>query len=162
MYGYYYILTIQVYIIKLTYRAYTMQLEENSNLDKLSLWIYFGEEYHYSFRLMIAEGFNIYKRSKQKIYEDNRLVYKLSIFIKYLRIGKIKPIIKLGWVNLQEYPFPGFLIFLILYCFDRLNFRPRIYIYIVFFSSIYIDFTPYFLFFNFKKGVWSHLMRRKI
>ena len=47
MYGNCYIFPIQTYIIKLTNRAYTMQLEENSNLVKLSLKIYFGEEYHY-------------------------------------------------------------------------------------------------------------------
>ena len=29
-----------------------MYLEENSNLVKFSLWIYFGEEYHYSLRLI--------------------------------------------------------------------------------------------------------------
>ena len=29
-----------------------MQLEENSNLVKLSLWIYFAEEYHYTLRLI--------------------------------------------------------------------------------------------------------------
>ena len=36
MYGYY-IFPIQVYIIKLTYIAYSMQLEENTNLVNLSL-----------------------------------------------------------------------------------------------------------------------------
>ena len=29
-----------------------MQLEENPNLVKSLLWIYFGEEYHYTFRLI--------------------------------------------------------------------------------------------------------------
>ena len=52
MYGYCYIYPIQVYIIKLTYRMYTMQLEENSNLVKLSLLIYFGQEYHYTLHLI--------------------------------------------------------------------------------------------------------------
>ena len=37
MYDYSYMFSIQVYISKLTYRAYTMQLEENSNVIKLSL-----------------------------------------------------------------------------------------------------------------------------
>ena len=37
MYGYCYIFPIQVYIIKLIYTPYTMQLEENSNLVKFSL-----------------------------------------------------------------------------------------------------------------------------
>ena len=56
-----------------------MQLEENLNLIKLSIWIYFGEEYHYTLRLirwlhtfsfsfffrmkmmtLLAERFNIY------------------------------------------------------------------------------------------------------
>ena len=50
MYGYCYTLLIQVYIIKLTDRPYTMQLEENSNPVKLSLWIHFGEEYFYTLR----------------------------------------------------------------------------------------------------------------
>ena len=36
MYGYRYIFSIQVYITKLTYRAYTVQLEGNSTLLKLS------------------------------------------------------------------------------------------------------------------------------
>ena len=46
MYDYCYIFPIQVYIIKLTYRVYTVQLEENSNLVKLSLYIYLAGEYH--------------------------------------------------------------------------------------------------------------------
>ena len=37
MYGYYYILPIQIYMIKFTYKACTIQLEENSNVVKLSL-----------------------------------------------------------------------------------------------------------------------------
>ena len=45
MYGYCYIYPTQVYIRKLTYRDYTVQLEEKLNLVKLSLWIYFGKEY---------------------------------------------------------------------------------------------------------------------
>ena len=52
IYGYCYIFPIKVYIIKLTYRAYTMRLNENSNLVKLSLKIYFGEEYHYPLHLI--------------------------------------------------------------------------------------------------------------
>ena len=41
-----------VLLAKLTYKAYTMQLEENSNLVKLSFYIYFGEKYHYTLRLI--------------------------------------------------------------------------------------------------------------
>ena len=52
MYGYRYIFPLQVYIIKLIYKAYSMQLEENSNLFKFSLSKYFGEEYHYTIRLI--------------------------------------------------------------------------------------------------------------
>ena len=37
MHGYCYIFSIQVYIAKLTYKAYRVKLEGNSNLVKLSL-----------------------------------------------------------------------------------------------------------------------------
>ena len=53
MYGYCYIFFILVYMIKLTYRAYTMQLEENSNLIKLSFYIYFDKEYPYTLRKLL-------------------------------------------------------------------------------------------------------------
>ena len=47
MYGYCYIsFSFQIYVTELTYRAYTVQLEGNSNLVKLSLQIYFTREYH--------------------------------------------------------------------------------------------------------------------
>ena len=52
MYANYYIFFIPFYITKLTYRAYTMQLEGNLNIFKLSLSIYFGEEYHYTLRFI--------------------------------------------------------------------------------------------------------------
>ena len=66
------------------------------------------------------------KGVNRKIYEDDSLVYKLTLFKKFYLLRKIEHMFKLGWVNLQEHPFSSFLIFLILYCFHPLYFRPRI------------------------------------
>ena len=109
----------------------------------------------------LAERFNMYKRSKRKIYEDNRLVYKLTLFIKFHLFRKILHIFKLGWVNLQEHPFSGFSIFLILFILIPFTFALEFKIIYIFLYT-YINCNPYFQFFNLKLNVWSHLMRRRV
>ena len=53
MHGYCYIsFSFQVYITKLTYREYIVQLEGTPNLVKLSLYIYFVREYYYTLCLV--------------------------------------------------------------------------------------------------------------
>ena len=65
---------------------------------------------------------NIYIRSKLKLYKDSHLVYKLTLFIKFHQLRKLLHMFKLGWVNLLEHPFSGFLIYLIVYCFNSFYF----------------------------------------
>ena len=48
MYDYCHIFPIHVYMKKHTYRANIWQLKDHSNLVRLSLQIYFSEEYHYT------------------------------------------------------------------------------------------------------------------
>ena len=60
-----------------------MQLEENSNLDKLSLYIHFSEEYHYTLHLIrLFHMFNLrLKNSKYGLqfiymYEEEKIKKK--------------------------------------------------------------------------------------
>ena len=74
----------------------------------------------------LAEEINISIRSKRKLYDDTRLVYKFTSLRRFHLQWKISYMFKLGWVNLQEHPFSGFLIFLTLHCFDPLYSRLRV------------------------------------
>ena len=60
-----------------------MELEENSNLVKLQLYIHFGEEYHYKFRLIRwIRTFNLgLKDSKYGI----QFIYVIKKTIQILR-----------------------------------------------------------------------------